>query len=532
MKRFLWLGLLLSVLAIWTGCGDTFRPIIIPNPPAFPDPRATHSVISINNNGNANRGTALVVDVSGDTEVGVADLGLVPVHAVQQTANQVLVVNQATPGAVADSLTKVGVSGTSVGTPTTISLPPDSAPSFVATTQSDTAYVLLPGLVPPSVGVVSTGSNVLLATIPVGVNPVAMAETPNGKKLYVANKGDNTISAFNTIDRSPRTISNGVFNSPLWLVARSDSQRVYVLDGDGTLITIDTSATSNVDTVIAPGLPVGTSVNTMFYDVRASRLYIPSGNQLTVVDVSQDKPQILKTVSIPQIPSVPPVDAFAVAATALPDGSRAYVASVSTNPQPTQISISAVKGDGVAATYTYTLTGGHDPAAGITIAVSGITPAGFDGTFTVTGASGTSCDQPSQTCTFQVANTTVATQTSVAGSGASIVDNFFPQVTVITTAGNVIKTTVGTDGFPDATNPSSLYFVPVCAATRFRYSMAAAGDSSRIYLSSCDAGGVGVIRTFDDTFIVNLFAPASVRAPIPPSSQPPPQNPVFLFAGP
>jgi hypothetical protein len=61
--------------------------------------------------------------------------------------------------------------------------------------------------------------------------------------------------------------------------------------------------------------------------------------------------------------------------------------------------------------------------------------------------------------------------------------------------------------------------------------MAAGGDSSRIYLSSCDGGNVNFIDTADDIYFQNLKAPGSARPPIN-ENQPPPQNPIFLIAGP
>jgi len=103
---------------------------------------------------------------------------------------------------------------------------------------------------------------------------------------------------------------------------------------------------------------------------------------------------------------------------------------------------------------------------------------------------------------------------------------------VVNTSSNTIKTTIGIAGFPDATVPTSPYYAPICATTRFRYSMAAGGDSSRVYLASCDGGGVNDIDTSTDSFLVNLPAPFSARPPIPPSTLAPPQNPVFLIAGP
>ena len=110
MKRFLWLGFVLSVYLICTGCGETFRPIIIPNPPTFPNPQAAHTVVAINDNGTIVPGSAMVIDVSGDTDVSQASVGLAPVHAVQQTASQILVVNHSVTGALADSITKLDLS--------------------------------------------------------------------------------------------------------------------------------------------------------------------------------------------------------------------------------------------------------------------------------------------------------------------------------------------------------------------------------------------------------------------------------------
>ena len=475
MKGSLRVGLALSLLAICAGCGDTFRPIIIPNPPAFPDPRAAHTVVSINNNGTSNPGSVMVIDVSGDTDEGVANVGLVPVHAVQQTANQVLVVNQASSSGSANSLMKVDFLGVVInGNPTTISLPADSGPSFVAVAPGDTtAYVTLPNVVPDpvnfpndnAVGAVSTISDALVATIKVGNCPVAIAVTPDKNKLYVANNSSTcnpsaaggSMSDFNTMDRSLRPIDlNGFsnpFNAPVWVSARSDSQRVYVLDvlnGDGTLTTLDTtSQAGTTDKVVAAGLPVGPGAY-MLYDVILNRIYVPSGKQITIVDVSQDPPTILGNNGNPiPIATVPPAsrnpqdvcanstaqDVTAVAVAALPDGSRAYV-----------------------------------------------------GSFYKDAATGNLC----------------------------------PQVTVINTSGNTVKTSIAVPGFPN--------YDTFCSTTRFRFTMAAGGDSSRIYLASCDAGNVNIIRTSDDTYLLNLPAPPSARPPV--GNQPPPQNPVFLIAGP
>jgi hypothetical protein len=475
MKRFLWLGFVLCLYLICSGCGDTFRPIIIPNPPTFPNPKAAHTVVSINDNGTVVPGSAMVVDVSGDTDISVVNVDIAPVHAVQQTANVVLVVNQAVTGLtppptgclvtinnqvfdVCPSITKLNFSGTVIGSTTTISLPPSSAANFVATTESSQAYVLLPNYIPdpvkfpdvivPSVGVVNTQSNNLGATKPVGNNPVAMAETPNAQKLYVANQGDNTVSGFSVLSQSQslsqRTI-NGSFNAPIWVIARSDSQRVYVLNFDGVVSTIDTTSTAGPDNVIDASVSAPNAAY-MLYDGNKNRLYIPGGTQLTILDVSQPTPQVLAGGPI-AIPTVAPGSRVAsdpcsatsskkltvAAVAALPDGSRAYVGAY------------------------------YEDTSG----------------------------------------------------------NFCPQVTVIDVASNTIKSSIAVPGFPA--------FDAFCSTTRFRVTMAAGGDSSRAYLASCDGGMVNIIDTTSDTYIQNLPAPIGVR---PGGQQNLPQNPVFLFAGP
>jgi hypothetical protein len=553
MKRFLWLGFVLLLHLICTGCGDTFRPIIIPNPPTFPNPAAAHSVVAISDNGTTVAGSVMVIDVSGDSIASVADcttplcIGVAPVHAVQQTANQALVVNQS------DSLSKVDFSNlTSINNTTTITLPANSAPNFVAVAPNQTtAYVTLPNYVPdpinhpnvvvPSVGVVNTTSNNMFATIPLSTNPssnpVAMAVTSDNSKLYVANQGDGTISAFNTVDRSSRTITGSLTYPPIWLIARSDSQRVYVLEETsgnlgGTLASIDTTSTAGSDVLAESTISVP-GATTMVYDSNKNRLYIPGGLQMAIVDVSQSPPQLMKTITVPPFAIIPAPSSVpataAVAAAALPDGSRAYLASYAV--LPSQLTISSISGDGTTATYVYTLTAGHDlnPGATVTVADTGT---GFDGIFLVTAiVSGTTACPG--TC-FQTLNATTGTWPPPATSGpaSGTASNIFPQVTVVDVASNTVKSTIAIPGFPDATIPTlpdgqpDPYYAPVCASTRFRFMMAAGGDSSRAYLSSCDGGDVHIIDSSNDTYIGNLAAPPSPR------ENNPPQNPVFLFAGP
>ena len=473
MKRFLCLGAALALFAILPGCGGVFRPIIIPNPPQFPNPAAAHTVLTLSDNGTSVSGSAMVIDVSGDTDVGQQTVGLRPVHAVQQSALKVLIANQSVPGAGQDSLTSINFSGVAIASAATLSLPAGSAPNFVATTEANQAYVSLPGYAPPSVAVINTSLNSIAATIPVGLNPSSIAETPDTKKLYVANAGDPatqstwTISAFNTTARSARTVCDStgtvcpptLSSQPIWLAARSDSQRVFLLESNGTLAYLNTTTTSGPDlltetSIVVPPVTPATSAY-MWYDVILNRLYIPSGQQLVIVDASQSAPTTLATVPISIVSpasraatdpcsTTTPGTLVVTSATSLPDGSRAYV-----------------------------------------------------GGYYIDSA-----------------------------------DNLCPQVTVIDAKSYGVKTNIAIPGVPDATNPATEYYVPVCAPVRFRLNMAAGGDSSRAYLATCDGGAVNIVNTATDTYYFSLPAPFSVRPPLPGSKENPPQNPTFLLAGP
>jgi DNA-binding beta-propeller fold protein YncE len=281
----------------------------------------------------------------------------------------------------------------------------------------------------------------------VGNNPVALAETPNALKLYVANQGDNTVSGFNVLDRSLRSVIPG-FDSPVWLAERSDSQRLYVLNqGNGVVSTVDTTSTAGPDSVIGT-TPAAPGAAYMFYDGNLNRLFIPGGSELAILDASQPTAAVIPGTPITIPPVAPtsrttssdpcalttaPAAVNTIAVTTLPDGSRAYVGSY-----------------------------------------------------------------------YEAA--------------VNSVNTICPQVTVIDAVSNTIKTNIAIPGFAA--------FDTFCSSTRFRLTMAAAGDSSRAYLGSCDGGNVSIVDTTTDTYAVNLAAPAGSRFGNPP------QSPVFLLAGP
>ncbi len=405
------LGILVLCL-IGVSCGDQFRPVAIPIVGPPPDPAAFHFVLVLSDNGTHDPGASSRLDVSGDTNIGVAQLGLGPAHAAL-TANGSRVY-------VANSLEDT-ISSYAPGTATSVtttSLPAGSNPIFVNTTENNTAYVANFGR--NTVAAISTLTNVVLSPlIQVGNQPVALAETPDQKKLYVVNQGDGTVSVISLVDRTViQTIAIG--NAPLWAVARSDSARIYVLNrGSGTVSAIDTAS----DLVIGTA-PVGAGANYMEYDRKLNRLYVtnPVANTLTAVSIAADPPTVLFTA---------PVAASPITVGVLPDGSRAYVASVSLN-------------------------GG------------------------------------------------IATS----------------QVTVVNATDGSVRTVIPLNSVTAA-----------CGTARFELFTAASADSSKVYVGNCDARTTNIIRTSDDTKVLDMPAPLSANTP-PNGGNPLPQNPVFVLAGP
>jgi YVTN family beta-propeller protein len=313
--RIAGLGIVCFLMMIWAGCGNYYRPVAYPLTPPQPNPGFSHEVLVVSTNGVNNPGASTTIDVSGDTAVSEAKVGLGPSYAaIVADDTRVYVAN------TADNT--VSEFGPVIPTPvTTIVLPPGSAPNFVASTENATVYVSNFGN--GTVSAIDTTSNALTNTVPVGGSPVSMSELPNAQKLYVANgatsTGPGSVVSINTIDKSvnfpvvPNPAAPWV--APIGVVTRSDSQRAYVLDtGSGFVTAIET----NFDTVVGTPATVGAGADYMVYDPVLNRLYVtnPATNRVLALDASTD------ALSVMTAPVANPVSVAA-----LPDGTRTYVTS-------------------------------------------------------------------------------------------------------------------------------------------------------------------------------------------------------------
>src|SRR5580693_6368387 len=414
-------GVLLLML-ICLSCGQTYRPVATPIIPSLPNPGFSHFALVISGNGIDHPGASTSINVSGDTAESQSIVGLMPVQAaVVLNGTRVYVANS-------HDDTVSTFSPTSPTPVTTISLPAGSAPSFVGTAENASIYLANSGN--NTVSAITMGSNVLeppVYGIPVGVNPVSLAETPNLQKLYVANRGKGggggSVTSINPVDRSVNPpITNVTWVSPVSVAARSDSNRAYVLDqGNGMVSAIDTASD-----IVLNSVSVGVGANFMLYDPTRNRLYVsnPVANTVTYLQASTDA----LTATVLAI-------ANPISVAVLPDGTRAYISSAA-----------------------------FSTSGGVTYVTS--------------------------------------------------------RVTVINASSGSTTTTIPL---------STVKAQPGCGPNPSELSMAAAADSSRVYVGNCDAGNVAIIQTLSDTMLLQLPAPESATFS---NGTPLPQNPVFVVAGP
>ncbi len=305
--------LLFSCLMI-VSCGDVYRPVANPVPAPGGDPQALHLAMVVNNN-SGGIGSTYQVDVSGDTNIANFTVGRGPVHGTFiGGALKVVVVNKAD-----DTLSSYFPSAAG-SIPTTTTLPSGAAPLFVA----GTSTVFVAGANPGACGdplvvggcvYVVNSSNVLTNSLPVGHNPVALAQTPNGQQVYAVNQGDGTVTPISTSNlavSAPITVGS----SPMWATTNPESTTVYVANqGSNTVSVIDIASNS-----VTATLPVGTGPRFLTFDSRLRRLYVANtgGNTITVFSADVNPPTLLGTVTVGANP---------LSITPLADGTRVYVAN-------------------------------------------------------------------------------------------------------------------------------------------------------------------------------------------------------------
>ena len=116
-------------------------------------------------------------------------------------------------------------------------------------------------------------------TIEVGSYPYSMALSPNGKKAYVANYGDNTVSVINikkgTVHRTPITVGDG----PQSVAFTPNGKKAFVANyNDHTVPVINVKK----DTVQGAPITVGNGPASVVFSPNGKKAYVVNANDYTV----------------------------------------------------------------------------------------------------------------------------------------------------------------------------------------------------------------------------------------------------------
>ena len=128
LRRVGWSAAILVAELILMSCGEVYRPVVIPISNNPPNPANQHAVFGISTNVAPNPGTVLQIDVAGDSNVGVARMGINPTHAAIQLVGNSSRIFVASAGSVlngdSDIITSFNPAFSSgIANPVTFSLP-------------------------------------------------------------------------------------------------------------------------------------------------------------------------------------------------------------------------------------------------------------------------------------------------------------------------------------------------------------------------------------------------------------------------
>ncbi len=372
-------GAALVVAAIVSGCGSTYRPVVTPINPSGPAAQPSSFAVVISSPSPTTPGIATIIDYSGDTIVAQAPIGPGPLafsldengttgytvnsdgtltnFPVSNQLQEKLVTYSTLPAAaqsvslfsptaglwvadlngnVADVLTgspetfklSIPVAATPieiVGPPIlgqhnyAISLNTTATPTAGALSYQDMTCNTAPSteVQTGEADALETASFTVSARIPLGACPVYAIQSPDSRRLFVLNRGSDTVTVINSQNNTP------------------DACTPFT-NQNGQLVTchptLPLSTTAVTNTGITP--PNGTTGMTATagpvygeYNAATSQLILSNydGGTITVIDVSldeygNDSPTFGTTYTIP-------VGTNPSSVTVLADGSRAYTSN-------------------------------------------------------------------------------------------------------------------------------------------------------------------------------------------------------------
>lgn len=182
--------------------------------------------------------------------------------------------------------------------------------TFTAEPQTtDFAYIANYGS--NNVSVVSTLSNTVVATIPVGQKPFGVSVSPDESTVYITNEGDNTVSVINTTTNMVTgTIQVGA--APHGVVASPDGKFIYVANSADNNITVCDVATGQTTATI----PVGKEPYGVAVSPDGGKLYASNYRDGTASAIDLSTMNVIATIS---------TGYYATGIAVTPDGKSVFV---------------------------------------------------------------------------------------------------------------------------------------------------------------------------------------------------------------
>lgn len=119
----------------------------------------------------------------------------------------------------------------------------------------------------------------LVATVPTGSNPVAVAVNPFTNRIYVANQNSNNITVIDGWSNYTVTVAVGA--APAAIAMNVNTNKIYVVNENSNSVTVMDGATYATATVNVGSLPVAIAVNPNTNKIYTANFY---SNDVTVID--------------------------------------------------------------------------------------------------------------------------------------------------------------------------------------------------------------------------------------------------------
>lgn len=542
---------------LWMACGEVYRPVVIPINITPPNSANFHAVFGISANTPGNPGTALQIDVSGDSDIGSESMGVNPTHAaILPNFSRVFVANGAgDPCTGVDFISSFSpavdsTTATGLGNAIVFTLPNVAGPSSssAVTGISETGNLVTMTLSAPLANAVAGASIVIANVTASGVNSFGY----NGCFPIVSVTGTtitymDSVSGLTAGTGGTATIPSFCPYLPDY-VATTQPSAVFVanygVEGNPNCNLASTDSVASLspvnNTISQIGyLPGGSHPVAMAETPNGLNLYVVNQGTNTVADLSPVDLSTMATI---------PVGATPVWAAARIDGERVYVLAqgsgtlipidtVSNTVLPSQTNLSVgvganfvlydpnlnriyVTNPGIpaaanAAVYVYSATGGTDLSGtpNDTPVLLKTIPMAAGSSACPGGCSPVSVAALADGSRFYVASYQSQAHCADPNVGASVAC-MVPMLTEFDALAMTLKPATSSPLAPSLSllMPSQFaatqYAVPTLAAcvppatyapapgvTRFRMFAAAAADSSHVYVSICDAGAIADIST-------------------------------------